>query len=153
MRTVHRLLLSGSLIATAFSCGCTSAGVPQAGATAQTGAESTEVEVIRVTTQKLDTAQGLPGELVPYESVAIYPKISGFVKSVAVDRGSRVRQGELLVEIEAPELVAQLSEAESKLSTAQSQLAATQAKLASDQDTYDRLAAAAKTLELSQATN
>jgi RND family efflux transporter MFP subunit len=145
MKTVHHFLLSGSLIATALAYGCASGGPPPSGATAQTGAASTEVEVVKVTTQKLDVAQGLPGELVPYESVAIYPKTTGFVKSVPVDRGSRVKQGELLVELEAPELAAQLDEAESKLATAQSQLAAAQAKLASDQGTYGRLTVAAKT--------
>jgi membrane fusion protein (multidrug efflux system) len=145
MKIAYRFLLSGSLIAGAFACGCTSGGSPAPGATAQASTESTEVEVVKVTTQKLDVAQGLPGELVPYESVAIYPKTTGFVKSVAVDRGSRVKQGELLAQLEAPELAAQLNEAESKLATAQSQLAAAQAKLASDQGTYERLTAAAKT--------
>ena len=145
MKTVYRFLLSGSWIAAAFACGCASGQAPPSGATAQAGAESAQVEVVKVTTQKLDVAQGLPGELVPYESVAIYPKTTGFVKSVAVDRGSRVKQGELLVELEAPELAAQLEEAESKFATAQSQLAAAQAKLASDQGTYQRLTAAAET--------
>ena len=145
MKSAHRLLLSGSLIAAAFVCGCTSGGSPDSGATAQTSTQSTEVEVVKVTTQKLDVAQGLPGELVPFESVAIYPKTTGFVKSVLVDRGSRVKQGELLAQLEAPELAAQLNEAESKLATAQSQLAAAQAKLAADQGTFERLTAAAKT--------
>jgi RND family efflux transporter MFP subunit len=103
------------------------------------------VDVVEVTTQKLELTLDLPGELIPYESVAIYPKTTGFVKSVGVDRGSRVRQGDLLVELEAPELAAQHSEAESKLAAAQSELVAAQAKLAADQTTYDRLASAAKT--------
>ena len=145
MKTAHRFLLSGSLIATVFACGCTSGGSPASGATAQASAQPMEVDVVKVTTQKLDIAQSFPGELVPFESVAIYPKTTGFVKSVVVDRGSRVRQGELLAQLEAPELTAQLNEAESKLATAKSQLAAAQAKLAGDQGTYDRLMAAAKT--------
>lgn len=145
MKRAHRFLLAGSVIATMFTYGCTSGGSPATGTTAQAGTESTDVEVVKVTTQKLDVAQNLPGELVPYESVAIYPKTTGFVKSVAVDRGSRVTEGEVLAQLEAPELAAQLNEAESKLATAQSQLAATEAKLASDQGTYERLTAAAKT--------
>jgi membrane fusion protein (multidrug efflux system) len=35
----------------------------------------------------------VPGELVPYEQVTIYPKIKGFVKRVFVDRGSIVKKG------------------------------------------------------------
>jgi RND family efflux transporter MFP subunit len=103
------------------------------------------VQVVAVTAQKLDLTVDLPGELIPYESVAIYPKTTGFVTSIRVDRGSRVRKDDLLVELEAPELVAQHSEAESKLAAAQSALIAVQAKLAADQATYERLLAAAKT--------
>jgi len=87
----------------------------------------------------------LPGELVPYETVDIYPKVTGYVKWIGVDRGSRVKPGELIAQLEAPELVAQRAEAQSKLQSAQSQLAAAQAKLAADQGTYDKLAEAAKT--------
>ena len=57
----------------------------------------------------------LPGELTPYETVAVYPRVTGFVKTIRVDRGSRVRAGELMAVLEAPELVAQRAEAQSKL--------------------------------------
>ncbi len=46
----------------------------------------------------------IPGELVPYEQVTIYPKIKGFVKKLYVDRGSIVKQGQLLAVLEAPEI-------------------------------------------------
>jgi RND family efflux transporter MFP subunit len=144
MGSAHRFLFSGLLIAGMFVQACNSGVSPDSGASTQS-MPSAEVEVVKVTTQKLDVAQGLPGELVPFESVAIYPKTTGFVKSVMVDRGSVVKRGDLLAQLEAPEVAAQLSEAESKLAAAQSQLAATGAKLASDQGTYERLTAAAKT--------
>ena len=46
----------------------------------------------------------LPGELTAYQSVAIYPRVTGFVKTVRVDRGSRVRAGDVLATLDAPEL-------------------------------------------------
>ncbi|SMG08248.1 efflux RND transporter periplasmic adaptor subunit [Sphingobacterium psychroaquaticum] len=46
----------------------------------------------------------VPAELVPYEQVAIHAKVSGFVKQLYVDRGSRVRKGQLLAVLEAPEM-------------------------------------------------
>src|SRR5690606_29443547 len=46
----------------------------------------------------------LPGELVPYEQVAVYAKISGFVKHLYVNRGEYVRRGQILAELEAPEM-------------------------------------------------
>lgn len=46
----------------------------------------------------------LPGELMAYEQVNIYPKIKGFVKKIYVDRGSVVSKGQLLAQLEAPEI-------------------------------------------------
>ncbi len=104
------------------------------------------VEVVAVTSEKLDTTARLPGELAPYEMVAIYPRVSGFVEDMRVDRGSTVRKGQLLARLSAPELLSQRAEAESKLIAAKS--------------TFERQRAAAETpgavakhdLELSDAT-
>lgn len=106
---------------------------------------SSEVEATRVVSQKLNATVRLPAQLTAYEIVDVYPKVTGFVKSIKVDRGSRVRAGEVIAQLEAPELLAQKAEAESKFQSAESQLAAAQAKFAADQATYQRLSAAAKT--------
>jgi len=45
------------------------------------------IEVAKVTAQKLSITVHLPGEIEPYEAVAIFPRVTGFVKSIAVDRG------------------------------------------------------------------
>lgn len=108
-------------------------------------AAAPKVQVATVISQKLAISAHLPGELSPYESVSIFPKVNGFVKWISVDRGSHVKTGELLARLEAPELVAQRAEAQAKLQQAESQLAAAQAKLASDESTYEHLKAAAAT--------
>jgi RND family efflux transporter MFP subunit len=95
--------------------------------------------------RKLQTTISLPSQLMPFESVDIYPKVTGFVQTVTVDRGSRVRRGQLLVRITAPELNSQRAQADAAVRTAQSQLATTQAKLASDNGTYLHMVSAAKT--------
>src|SRR5579872_3732478 len=46
----------------------------------------------------------LPGEMYPFQFVQLYPKINGFVKTVPVDRGSIVKQGQVLITLEAPEV-------------------------------------------------
>jgi RND family efflux transporter MFP subunit len=82
------------------------------------GAESTPapvVEVVPVVADRLQLTIRLPGEIAPYEWVAIHPRVSGFVEEVAVDRGSPVKRGQVLARLSAPELVAQRAEAESKL--------------------------------------
>ncbi len=112
---------------------------------AQAAAPTPRVEVAKVVTQKLAITVRLPGELEPYEEVAIFPKVTGFVKWIGVDRGSRVRTGQLIVQLEAPELLSQRAEAQSKLQAAQAELAAAEAKVASDESTYQHLKAAAAT--------
>jgi RND family efflux transporter MFP subunit len=52
------------------------------------------------------------GVLVPNRTVNIYSKIAGQIKAVAADVGGRVRHGQLLVQIDAKELEAQLQVAE-----------------------------------------
>lgn len=104
-----------------------------------------KVQVTQVVAQKLAVTVHLPGEIEPYEVVAIFPKVTGFVKSISVDRGSHVKAGQRVAQLEAPELIAQRSEAQSKLQAAQAQLAAGEAKVASDEGTYEHLKAAAAT--------
>jgi len=104
-----------------------------------------DVETVRIASRQLDLKASLPAQLLPYESVDIYPKVTGFIESIRVDVGSRVHQGEELMRLSAPEFMAQRSQAEAAVRAAESQLAAAQAKLTSDQGTYQHLASAAKT--------
>jgi len=103
------------------------------------------VEVVTVVEQPLNVTLSLPGELTPYQTVALYSRVTGFVKSIAVDRGSRVRAGEQLAVLEAPELGAQKAEAQSKLQSAEAQLAAVRAKADGSASTYEKLKAASVT--------
>ena len=103
------------------------------------------VVVSAVEEQKLQTSLTLPAELTPFESVAIYPKETGFLQWIGVDRGSRVRKGQLLVRLTAPEVDARRAQGQAQLQAADSQLTAAQARLASDEATSNHLEDAAKT--------
>jgi RND family efflux transporter MFP subunit len=103
------------------------------------------LEVTAVVERPLDVTLDMPGELDPYEMVAVFPRVTGFVKAIRVDRGSRVKAGDVMVELEAPELVAQRAEAQSKVQAAEAQLAVARAKGDADAGTYDRLKAASAT--------
>src|SRR5438067_5280547 len=103
------------------------------------------VEVVRVTSRAIERQVKLPGEFQPYLAVAIYAKLPWFVKRVAVDRGSTVKQGQVLVVLEAPEMQAQIVEAQAKAQALGLQRAEADAKLAAAQSTYDRLKAASAT--------
>jgi RND family efflux transporter MFP subunit len=103
------------------------------------------VDVAAVVSDTLKVIVPLPGELRPYESVPVFSKVGGFVKSIDVDRGSRVTKDQIIARLEAPELLSQRAEADAKLQGARAQLAAAEAKLASDDSTYQRLKAASAT--------
>src|SRR4051812_17653765 len=103
------------------------------------------VDVVKVVQQPLNVTLSLPGELTPYQTVALYSRVTGFVKTITVDRGSRVRAGQQLAAVEAPELVAQKSEAQSKLQGAEAQLSAIRAKADASASTYEKLKAASAT--------
>jgi len=126
-----------------FLCGCSSDSKQVANN--QVGPEAQTVEVVPVASQKLATVFTLPAQLVPFQTVDIYPKVTGFMDVIRVDRGSHVRKGELIIRLSAPELVAQRAQAESALRGAQSQLTSVQAKLNADKGTYLHLASAAQT--------
>lgn len=96
------------------------------------------VEVAPVQSAVLAATVALPAQLTPYESVDVFPKVTGFIEALPVDRGSQVRKGQVLVRLSAPELAAQREQAAAAVRTAE-------AKLAADRATYERLAEAAKT--------
>jgi RND family efflux transporter MFP subunit len=87
----------------------------------------------------------LPGEFLPFLSVSLHAKVPSYVDRVLVDRGSIVKQGDLLVEMSAPEMTAQIAEAQSKVQAAEADRLQAEAQLAAAQSTYDRTRMAAET--------
>jgi membrane fusion protein (multidrug efflux system) len=135
--------LGGIVVLAAMAAACR-AGEPAPGEkTPATSASDTRaVDIVRVVEQPLAVELALPGELTAYQSVAIYPRVTGFVKTVSVDRGSRTAAGDVVATLEAPELIAQRAEAQSKLQAADAQLTATRARADADRGTFERLKAA-----------
>lgn len=87
----------------------------------------------------------LPAEIWPYLMVSLHAKVQGFVERVLVDRGSAVKEGELLIQLSAPEMDAQIAEAESKVQAADADRLQAEAQLAAVDSTYERTQEAAKT--------
>lgn len=102
-------------------------------------------ELVPVVSKPISRIIELPGEFQPFQSVSVHAKIRGYVDKVLVDRGSSVKQGQLLAVLAAPEMQAQLAEAESKVRAAESDRLQAEAQLAAVQSTYDRLKKAAET--------
>jgi RND family efflux transporter MFP subunit len=103
------------------------------------------MELAPVVSRPVSRITELPGEILPYQSVAVQARIRGYVERVLVDRGSVVKQGEVLAELSAPEMQAQIAEAESRARAAEAERKRAEAQLAAAQSTAERLAKAAET--------
>jgi len=141
---VWRARAAFGVLALQLMAGCRGKTTAQAPEKAAPAGPQT-VEVVKVVEQPLNVTLSLPGELTPYQTVALYARVTGFVKTIAVDRGSRVRAGEQLAVLEAPELGAQKAEAQSKLQSAEAQLATVRSKAEASASTYEKLKAASAT--------
>ncbi|WP_438018800.1 efflux RND transporter periplasmic adaptor subunit [Sorangium sp. So ce315] len=62
-----------------------------------------------------DRALVLPGSVQPLEETVIYPRVSGYVRRWLVDIGDRVEEGQVLAEIDTPELDQELAQARAQL--------------------------------------
>ena len=88
----HPLCWIGVVTSSAICIAACSGGGPPGATTpaARTNAPVT-IEVADVVAKPIDVTLSMPGQLDPYETVAVYPRVSGFVKSIGVDRGSHVQ--------------------------------------------------------------
>jgi len=126
---------------------------------AATPAQTPTVIVTTVESRQLNQQVRLPGELQAYQDTALYAKVPGFVEVINVDRGSEVKQGQLLAQLRAPELDTERGEADarvratrsqgfeaqSKIGGVRAQRLEAEAKLAADEATYQRMRAASAT--------
>jgi RND family efflux transporter MFP subunit len=77
------------------------------------------VAVIHAAPLNADSGLVLPAALEAFVEAPIYARTNGYLKKWYKDIGSNVKQGELLAEIDTPEIDQQLSQARADLSTAQ----------------------------------
>jgi RND family efflux transporter MFP subunit len=92
------------LICAAFLAGCGSSTKVNANDTAN----APRVAVVKVTRHDLSSTLEIASEFQPYQEVSVYAKVSGYIKSLDVNWGTHVRQGQLLAVLEVPELQQQL---------------------------------------------
>ena len=112
---------------------------------AQQLASAQTIKLTRVVLKRVARTIELPGEFYPFLSVELHAKVAGYVDKVLVDRGSVVRQGDLLVQLTAPELEARIAQAQAQVTSAESDEAQVEAQLAAAQSNYEKLQQAAKT--------
>jgi RND family efflux transporter MFP subunit len=87
--------------------------------------ESQAVPVVAVAapdTKSKQSSIDLPGRLEAYSQAQIFARVSGYIKDLKVDIGTPVKAGQLLAEIDAPDLDQQIMQAEAEVTTAKANL-------------------------------
>jgi RND family efflux transporter MFP subunit len=105
------------------------------------------VPVVRVTRQDLASQLEVAAEFRPYLEVDLHAKVAGYLKSISVDIGDRVRAGQPLAVLEIPELnddlhesVATIKRDESEVTRAREDLKRAESAHAAARAAYRRLA-------------
>ena len=113
--------------------------------------EPTSARVSVVERGSVSHVLALAGQFQPYQVIDVHPKVSGFIRSIRVDIGDRVRQGQTLAVLEVPELqaqlegtVAQVSRSKDEIVRAEHEVTAAEARYSSLHADNDRLQQAAK---------
>jgi RND family efflux transporter MFP subunit len=97
----------------------------QAGSTLNTETSELAVPSVAVIAPKVTPGAqeiALPGNMQAFIDTPVWARSSGYLKRWYVDIGGHVTQGQLLAEIEAPEVDQQLKQANAQLETAQANL-------------------------------
>lgn len=92
--------------------------------------------VVAVTRSNLASSLTVAGQFQPYQQVDLHAKVSGYIRWIKVDIGDRVRQGEVLAQLEVPELQNQVEGAQAEVRHSQSDITRAQSEVVSAESTY-----------------
>ena len=87
------------------------------------------VAVVQPDPRALSPTINLPGRLEAYYRAPIFARVSGYLKSWSADMGARVKAGQVIAEIEAPDLDQQLLQARADLASQQASAKLSEATL------------------------
>jgi len=91
-------------------------------ATLSFAAAPVEVKVTRPARGEIIRYVTLPGSIRANQQATLYAKVPGYLKSIAVDRGDTVKAGQMLAEIEVPELSADLAKYQAEIAKAKAEV-------------------------------
>lgn len=103
--------------------------------------------VVRVGRAALANHLEIAGELLPYQEVEIHAKVTGYIRKIYVDIGDRVHSGQLLAELEVPEMTAQVEGAQAGVQRSQEDIQRAQSAVARAVADHAALHAAAERLK------
>ncbi len=102
--------------------------------------KSSDVATVAVAPAAVETigrSITLTAEFKPYQEVDVLAKVAGFVKSIDVDLGDQVKQGQLLAVLEVPEMVDDRVRAQSMLNRSQAEVSRAKDELQRAESVHD----------------
>ncbi len=124
----RRKLAFAGLVAVAVAATVVVMGITSRHAADAKLGDWTETQAVPVVAAALPDTRGkratldLPGRLEAYTQAQIYARVSGYLKDWKADIGTPVKAGQLLADIDAPDLDQQIMEAKAALASAQANL-------------------------------
>jgi len=82
--------------------GCKPSAEPEKAATPPVA-----VQVVQPKRGAITRSVTLPGEVKAYQQATLYAKVAGYLKTITVDKGDQIKAGDLIADIEVPELLAE----------------------------------------------
>jgi HlyD family secretion protein len=95
------------------------------------GKSEFHVDVVRPQVGGMDRTTEQPGTVVAYESALLYAEVPGYLKKLNVDIGSRVTDGQVLAEIEVPDLETQVTRCAAAVDEAKAAVTVKEARVTS----------------------
>ena len=132
MRSTTWFAVGATAIAAVTAAGCSRPKAAEPGAAAVPS-----VAVAKVTRGNLAQVLTVSAEFRPFQEIDIHAKVAGYVKSISVDVGDRVQEGQLLAVLEIPEMQNEMQQDEATVSRAQEEINRAQADLERAQSAYD----------------
>jgi len=131
------------LAAAIFSVACNS----KVAATTDAPSVVPRAAVAVVKRQPVSNQLSMAGEFLPYQEVELHAKVAGYVRTIKVDIGDRVRAGQVLAVLEVPELNAQVVGAQAGVRHSGEEIARAKNELARAEADHQALHAAAVRLQ------
>ncbi len=133
MRLTRARALSLLFLFAGFVAGCGGARK----AAADDAANAPAAAVVKVARRNIADNLEIASEFLPYQEVDVYAKVSGYIHKLNVDYGSHVKQGQVLAELEIPELQQQLQQDEASIRRSEQDLARAREELNRAQSAYN----------------
>jgi RND family efflux transporter MFP subunit len=95
------------------------------------------VPVVKVARENLSNDIVLTAEFIPYQEVDVMSKVAGYIKTIGVDIGDRLHEGDAIATLEVPEMQDELNKAESSIQAAESTIANANDELTRSRSAHD----------------